>query len=105
MDASEIPITVAEKYLENLHKKILQQLERASTGKFKFRMQSLLPRVQERVKFLEQEPQPSQEREQAGQKSSLIFETAKLSREEHNVVKDRLKDVLNDIKAIKNYYG
>ncbi len=98
MDASEIPITVAEKYLENLHKKILQQLERASTGKFKSRMQFLLPRVQERVKFLEQELQPSQKREQDGQKSSLIFDTASLSREEHSVVKNRLKDVLNDIK-------
>ncbi len=98
MDASEIPITVAEKYLENLHKKILQQLERASTGKFKSRMQFLLPRVQERVKFLEQELQPSQKREQDEQKSSLIFDTASLSREEHNVVKNRLKDVLNDIK-------
>lgn len=94
MDVSGISLTVTEKYLENLQKRILRDVERTSQEHLKSRLQSLLVEVQKRIK-----PRKRPENEQVRKEPSPIFDAANLDKEEYEAVKGRLKGVLEEIKS------
>ncbi|MDY0094250.1 MAG: hypothetical protein RBT80_16265 [Candidatus Vecturithrix sp.] len=96
----EIPKTATEEYLEKLTEKILMQLEKATNRSVRLRLTSLLQEVQRRKKKLLQEKTPttSQGNVLAEKESAMkMFDTANLSTNEQQQVKERLRHVLEDI--------
>lgn len=96
----EIPETATEEYLEKLTEKILMQLEKASNRNVRFRLTALLQEVQRRKKKLLEEKTSTTHKEAllTGKQDTLkMFDTANLSKDEQQQVKERLRYVLEDI--------
>ena len=100
MHLPEIPETATEEYLEKLTEKILNQLEKASNKNVRLRLNTLLQEVQRRKKKLLQEIEETHgdTSQTKGQDPLKMFDTANLTTNEQQQIKERLKYVLEDIK-------
>ncbi|GAK56076.1 hypothetical protein U27_03038 [Candidatus Vecturithrix granuli] len=96
----EIPATATEEYLEKLTEKILMQLEKATNRNVRLRLNALLQEAQRRKKKLLEEKTPTTSKGAPlteKQYTLKMFDTAKLSEEEQQQIKERLRYVLEDI--------
>lgn len=96
----EIPETATEEYLEKLTEKILMQLDKATNRNVRLRLNSLLQEAQRRKKkLLEEKTSTTSKGALLTEKQYTLkmFDTANLSREEQQQIKERLRYVLEDI--------